>query len=273
MSRTYDFGEVTLGIRTTSVDFGRTLDHALIRYRTSEEASPSYSIVIGGEPTGNRRNGRGFHILYWGTTALIRTLPLPTLLRGLLAELEAVTFQSRRDSIFVRGALVRADGVSAIVPWWVVPRLGELGRRVEHSGLALSGSTWVAIDADTGRVVPVERRLDIDERPLRRFGSDGQAGGDRLFVDEATPIDVVCTHTESGPLLQPITRGLTLHRLTGSVNNVDELRGSVLEGLGRLVAGARCYGVGFASPRDMLDSLQRALGGRRPLLNGAGARP
>jgi hypothetical protein len=258
MSRTYDFGASRLGVRTTSASFGESLDRALAGYRVPDEEPATYSIVVDGGANGERRSTRGFHILYWGTTALIRTLHLGTLIRGLLTELDATSFAERNDSIYVRAAMLRAAGKTVLAPWWVGSYLGDLGRRVERAGLELPGSTWVAVDRDSAQVVPLARGLKIDERPLRALDGDGSAD-DRHFVEERTPVDVVCTYVDGSTVMQPLTRGLTLHHLAAAVGNLDEVRGEGIEGLGRMVARARCFGIGVSSPREMLDSLLLAL--------------
>ena len=260
MSRTYEFGGSRLGVRTTSARFGESLDGALARYRVEDEGPATYSIVVHGGANGERRSARGFHILYWGTTALVRTLEIRTLIRGLLAELDANSFAGRKDSIYVRAALLRAAGKTVLVPWWIVPYLGDLGRRVERAGLKLPGTTWVAVDRQSGWVVPIERKLEIDERPL--YALDGAAGDvDRHFVEQPTPIDVVFTYVEGSTVLQPLSRGLTLHRLAAAIGNLDEVRGEGIEGLGRLVSRARCFGIGMSPPQEMLDSLLLAVTG------------
>jgi hypothetical protein len=260
MSGTYDLGGGRLGVRTTSARFGEALDRALARYRVEDDEPATYSIVLHGGANGERRSGRGFHILYGGTTALVRTLELTTLVRSLLTELEAATFAARNDSIHVRAALLLAGGRTVLAPWWIAPYLGDLGRRVERAGLKLPGTTWLAVDRSSGRVVPTELRLGIDEGPLRALVDDS-AALDRHFVEEPTTVDVVCTFVEGDTFLQPLTRGLTLHRLAPAVGNIDEIRGVAIEGLGRLVSQAKCVGIGMSSPQRMLETLRLAVYG------------
>jgi hypothetical protein len=61
-------------------------------------------------------------------------------------------------------------------------------------------------------------------------------------------------------MLQPVYAGLALYRLGSHALNLQELGPTGLEGLRRVVEGARCYEVRSAKPQDMLDALSPAIG-------------
>jgi hypothetical protein len=137
-----------------------------------------------------------------------------------------------------------------------------LGRRVERKGVRLPVAIGVAVDPATGHVVPVRPILEIPRDAIIRLGAIGDPTGktDKLIVDRPVAADAVFMFVdEHDTLVRPVSKGLALHQLANSVRNFRQLGGTALEGLGRLVAGAQCYGLGTAEPGDMLDVISATL--------------
>jgi hypothetical protein len=59
--------------------------------------------------------------------------------------------------------------------------------------------------------------------------------------------------------LSEISRAVTLQRLAASTPNLETVGGDAVSALGRLVAGARCFGFGFGSGQSMLEAVAAAL--------------
>jgi hypothetical protein len=145
----------------------------------------------------------------------------------------------------------------------VVSTLSGLGRRVRKAGLALPVETAVSIDRDSGRMLPITPALASPEAalgPLRAVAPP-QPDGDRRALDSPTAVDAVCTWSGFGgeDLLAPAARGLTLHRVAASVVNMGAVKRDALGALARMVAGARCYSIGWGRPQQLLDSVLAAI--------------
>lgn len=264
VERYYRVGETDFAVRTTSTEFCGWLDHALGKYRRRKKAPVYYSVVIaGGEEKGQL--GKGFHILYRGTSAIVRTLHLPTLARGLIQELESISFAQREDAIYLDAALISSNGTAAITPSTLVPTIGKLGRRVSRSGVQLPGTTHVALDLQSGRLVPVRQLLEIPGDAVERAGELSTANGhrpDRWFMDEPLDPAMVLTFAGGELALQPVSRGQALHRLASYVMNLEKLGGTALEGLRTFIESKRCYSLGTGDAKGLLETISRALGGR-----------
>lgn len=263
MERYYRVGETNFAVRTTSKEFCGWLDHALGKYRKRKKAPVYYSVVVaGGEEKGQL--GKGFHILYRGTSAIVRTLHLPTLARGLIQELESLTFSDREDAIYLDAALMSSNGTTAITPSSLVSVIGKLGRRVDRSGVQLPGTTHVAVDPDSGRLTPVRPLLEIPGDAVERASELSSANGhrpDRWFLDEPVDPDMVLTFAGGEMALQPVSRGQALHRLASYTMNLEKMGGSALEGLRTLIETKRCYTLGNGDGKGLLETVSRALGG------------
>lgn len=259
--RTYQIGTAEFGFRTTSRAFCRWADYAFAAYRKRRKNPPYLSVVVeGGEADGNRR-GKGFHILYRRTTPVVRTLHLPTLARALIAELESLTFHKREDAIYIQATLIGADGAIAVAPEGLVSMFAKLGRRVDRQGMRLPGTTYVAVDLDTGRITPVRPTLDIPGDAVDRLeemaGTNGQ--GDRIFVDAPVTPDMVFKYVAGdSPLLKPVSRGEVLGLLAMGAVNLQRVRRSAVDGLARMLEATPCYGLPWGDPKDLLTSMSQS---------------
>jgi len=263
---TYRIGGERVGIRTTSEELGGWVDHTLDRYRMKRWVYPEYSLVVGGRGDGGERAGRRYHVLYWSLTPMVRTFDLETLGRAFLAELESRVLEGRRDGVYVRGSLVTAEGVTGLVPSWVVSHIASMGRRAERLGITLPGESWVAVDPTTGRVLPKPSVLDVPDDTLdhlhqtaRSIEASGGDRVDRMFVDRSHEVDVVFTYTEEGESFQPVSKAQAMHRLTASAANIRQVGGAALGGLRRMVEGAHTAALGLVPAREMVDGIAGVL--------------
>ncbi len=255
---TYKFGSVRVGIRTTSERFGVWLDEILAEHRMTRWQVPFYSIVVADQDEPGRRN---FHVLYRGVVPIVRTADLGTLARAVLEEVESHTFRQRRDAIYLGASVISGSRGVALIPSAYTPALNAQGRRAQQDELRAPGTVWTAIDPDSGTAVPVARELRIPDDAIERLAGRSSSL-DRFFVDRPTPLDSLCLiHDRPDAAIEPVSRSLVLYRLAGVSENLPALGGRrTLEGLGRLVAGADCFGVAPMATNHLLETLAHLTG-------------
>lgn len=260
---TFKLGDTRVGIRTTSEPVGRWIAEVLAGHRMTRWQDPYYSLVVA-EQGGSGR--RGYHVLYRGVVPVVRTADLATLARAFLEEIESHTFGRRRDLIYLDASLIDGPRGTCLIPSSFTPALGVQSRRAERLGLMLPATTWVAIDPDTARAVPCVSTLGVPEDAVGRLVGTRAAGPfDRAFVDRPTRIDAAClVHDQpEGPPV-PVSRASTLYRFAGMSVNLPRIGGRrTLEGLGRLVASARCFGIAPMRTGQVLEAMAEVTGGGR----------
>jgi hypothetical protein len=243
VQRSYRFDTALVGIRSTSVVFADWASHALEAYRVDEDASPVYSIVVADPPEGDRAQKR-VNVLYKSTRALVRTLSLRTLGRGLLAELGFRGVSDRTDAIYLRGAIVVAGGTVALVPRSIGTGLDRVSRRLRRKDVVVGPTAMVCLDPEAGALVPGLPDLATPSDTLPRLvalaGTDPPE--DRLFVDRPMRIDVVVVQTRGrGERIRSMSKASAVYGLTRDIANVHVLGNRAMQGVARLAEGARCY--------------------------------
>jgi hypothetical protein len=213
---TFELGGAQVGVRTTSERFWGWLETALAPYRSQKTATPAYSIVTGDTSGQGTKAKERYHILYKGTIAISRTTDMQTLVETLRSDLEGYLFEDRDDAIFADMNVVSFGGVNALIPASIAPFIGTLGhRRVDRVGLTLPAETAVAMEPGTGKVVPIQRKVelaagwrDLLAETFRPNGRDPRA-----VVNEPTRVDVVVSIGWSDVPLAPVSKGIGLYRL------------------------------------------------------------
>jgi hypothetical protein len=219
-------------------------------------------VVEDGEGAG-REVGRRFHIVYHGTWDVVRTLDIRTAARAFLAEMSSIVQPVRDDALYLQAAVASASGVSVLVPHVMVPGLARAVRRVQRAGVVPPGTLVVAVDPDTGRVVRSDALLDLPADAWERFAEAFPANGSdpRVFVDGEFAVDAVLTWGgPRTPGLFHASKAETLKTLAPSIRNLHVLGGRGIQGLGRLVANARCYTAAWVTTNDMIESLASIAG-------------
>jgi hypothetical protein len=256
VKRSYAIGDGLFAVRSTSEAFGTWLDGALARYRTDQDALTRYSVVIADEP--DEVTKERFHILYQGTTALVKTTSLDELVRMLFLDLETFEFPSRDDALYADMVTVSKNGVTALVPEVLMPFIGTLGlRRVARAGLRLPMETAVAIDPVAAEVTPIRPRVEAELASLDTLTGVPSTGGmsSRVALERPTHVDVLVSIGWGDELIQPVSKGLALYRLASHVANLPLFEDGALSGLKRLTEEARCYEMGAKKPAEMLQAL------------------
>lgn len=260
----YEIDEYRFGVRSTSRAFGDWVDHCLAAYRVGgpheEDDDPMWAVVVdeGGESSAGV--GRRFHILYRGTWDVIRTLDVGGVAQALLTELGSIRHPVRDDAVFLEAAVASASGVSILLPHLMVPGLARAVRRVQRAGIVPPGTMVVAVDPATGELVRPEVSLDLPSDVSARFADAFPPNGSdpRIFVDDRLEVDAVLTW--GGPEASGLwhaPRADTLMTLASWTRNLRLVGSRGIEGLARLVEGARCYAARWATTNDMIDALVR----------------
>jgi hypothetical protein len=257
--RSYEVEGVQFGVRTNSEAAGAWLDATFGRYRVRDDTSPFLSILVAEDSDDQVKR---FHILYEESRALVKSLDLGHVAAGLVAQFEHVAAPSRSDAVYLDAALVRKDGVVALVPPILPPFLATLGHRVlERSDLELPLANYVALDIDTGRVIPFEPSLDVPGDAIAQLQALGGSSNGKGPQPVAAPleVDTICFLGLSEDPVTAIAPGQAAQILATRVLNLEELGGQALPAIGRLVDGARNYEIRSTSSKDTLATLLEAL--------------
>ncbi|HYT79867.1 MAG TPA: hypothetical protein VEQ37_11530 [Actinomycetota bacterium] len=258
----YELGGTKLGIRSTSQTFGAALDEVLSEYRVPpEEGRAYYSVIVADGAGKNGRRSRKFHMLYRGTQAVVRTLHFDTLLKALYAELEHHLFREREDAIFADAALVSLNGTTAVVPVQFLTYFSTPSGASKRTGITLAAEPFVAVEPGSGLVVPIRPRLRLSEGAWHTLAAvvPADGGGDRFSLERPTAVDLVCMIGPAEEPVSPVSRGYVLSQLAMQVFNLPLLGQTVLEGMGQMVEGARCYEIRNGTVNEMVQSLATAL--------------
>jgi hypothetical protein len=258
VEQTYRMGRFIFGVRTNSEPFAAWLAETFGPYTgTPQIRKCIFSVLVADEAPGV---GKRFHILYKQESVVVRTLDIRELVEVLRAEFESLLFTHWDEGIYMEGTLVSRDGVTALLP---TMDLVELNDR-ERARVGIPAGGRVAIDADSGRLMPVPPRLTIPAEALARLpGRNGRPAPEQLERPPAG-IDVVClAGVETGDLVvRPISRAAALAKLLRlTVINAETIGPRALEGLSRLTEGAACFELGEDTPQ-LLRGLAEAIESR-----------
>jgi len=261
--QSYEIGGTRFQIRTTSKAFGRWLGSTLSRYRVKGSAEPFYSIVVD-DSAGGRKNGstKRFHILYRGTSQVVRTLDLALVGRTLLSELETLQCGQRDDATYLEAGVVSMDGKTALVSGPLVAYLGGAARHAVRAGLLLPATRSLAIEPESGRVGPVRPQLTYPQDAalqLTQIAPTGESP-ERAFLEDPVKVDAVFTYVAlADEPVQSVPRGQALHYFAANIMNFGMMHGEALESLGRLVQAAQCYQLADAPALKVVRSLAATL--------------
>lgn len=257
VSRSFEVEDLVFSIRTTSSVFGDWLTETLAPYRTRKKADPLYSIVVADPAKRKDRAIKDFNVLYRGITAHSRDLNLATIAQILLAEIDALAFRHRDDAVYAGVAPVAANGSVALVPSGMVNLLAGMGRQVGRSGLSLPYVSAVALDPQTGAVLPSEGPPGVPSNAIARLGELGLDGvpSDRMAIPKPLQVGFVMTMGGRGTEgVEPLSDAKTVYTLASSVLNLEKMGITALETLDKVVSDADCYAVG-GEARSVLRSV------------------
>jgi hypothetical protein len=210
--------------------------------------------------------GKRFYILYRDSTVLTRTFDAAELARALVADLDSLTYGHRRDAVYVKATFLAVGGIDALFPEELFGTFDEIRRRIRTLGLSLPTSRFVAVDLETGEIIPSPRSLHLDAEALEelaRLVPSEPTAWPRATLERRTTPELVCTMGAPGPEpVQPVSRGFALYVLASLAANLHEVGGAGLEALRLLVEQAVCWQISSQRPQSMAES---ALGLARSL--------
>ena len=268
----FEIEGVRFGVRSTSASFGEWVRHVLATYRVGGPHDPSdapvFSLVIEDPESPSGRATRNLHILYRGTFTVVRSLDVSVVARSFLSEIESLTFPSRDDAIYLGVSVIRGAGTTVLIPTRLVPAIGVAGRRIQRSlDVWLPAELAVALDVETGHLIPVRQTLDIPRDGLDDLAHSmpDAAGEDRrAFIDRELPIDrvLVWGRTSDGMLgLGPAPKGPVLFDLARSIRNLDKVGRQGVITLARVLSEAEVLSASWFGTNGP-DRRARGRGGR-----------
>jgi hypothetical protein len=242
VQHSFQIGESTFAIRTTSHEFGAWLERSLAEYRVEEEADPLFSVVVsGGEENGDSR-GKKFHILYWGSSQLARSLDLSRVGRALVSEVGRMQVPERDDALYLDAVPVAVDGATALVTSDYVARLGSLGRRLVRSGIRLPAARTAVVDGGAGTVSLLPQPADIPEGAVEELAAHPGSREEPGIPEQPVGVDFVCFGGEyDQEETLRASRAQAVYELGARVLNLRKLRRAALDELSRLVQAPDLY--------------------------------
>jgi hypothetical protein len=258
------------GIRTTSEAFASWLRYALGAHRTQPtpegEDRPTYSIVVDENAGTAGRVGRGYHILYVGTTDVARTLDLRFLAGCFLREIDALGSTQRTDALFIRAGVLEAAGRVALFPSFLVPVLSASRRRAQKRDLNAPGGSVAALDPESGELTSPDRSIQVPLDALEELERyvPGAIGGphDRFPIEDGDRrrLDaVIGLKVGQTPLADEKPRSETALELAMAAMNMDALGGRGFRAIAEAVRNARSIALNWSSTDEMLDALTLAM--------------
>lgn len=259
------------GVRSTSASFGEWVRYVLAAYRVDGPHdpvdSPLFSLVIEDPENPSGRATRNLHILYRGTFSVVRSLDVSVVARSFLSEIEALTFPSRDDAIYLGASVIRGAEATVLIPTRIVPAIGVAGRRIQRSfDVWLPAELAVALDVDSGHLIPVRQTLDIPRsglddliRSLPRVAAEDR----RAFIDQELPIDrvIVWGRTSEGTLgIGPAPKGPVLFDLARSIRNLERVGKQGVITLARALSEAEVLSASWFGTKGLIEVLEVAVG-------------
>jgi hypothetical protein len=147
-----------------------------------------------------------------------------------------------------------------------LPLLEGLSYRVvERANVVLPYSMVVAIDPDSGRVIPVPPSLDVPLNGLDRLAhlNKQEATEARISIVEPAAVDVVVSFgglKNGSEVAQPISKALACYRAASHTLNLRTLGVEVgLAALRQTVESASCYEFSPIGSKPMLEAVSQIL--------------
>lgn len=263
--RSYEVAGVQFGVRTNAEGVADWLDGTFGDFEVDDQTAPYYSIVFGASENGNV--GTAFHVLYEESRALVRTLDLRAVADVLIGQFEHVAASERSDAVFLDSAAVRLGDVLALVPPIVPPYLANLSRRVvDRTGLKLPGTTYVALELGSGRLIPTTPTLDIPGGAADALAelAPHKRREELARIEEPRWADLVVFIGMAEEPIRPYSQGRAAHLLATRILNIDQVSGRGLETVAAAVREAPSYEMRSTSVDETLGTLVELLSAPTP---------
>ena len=264
----FEVSGIRFGVRSTSAPFGEWLRLVLSDHRAAGPRDPSdaatYSLVVEDPERPRGRATRNLHVLYRGTFSVVRSLDVSVVARSFLSEIASLTFPARDDAVYLGVSLISGPATTALIPTRFVPAIAVAGRRIQQAlDIGLPDQLWVALDLETGHLVPARWSLSIPGDALDllgRFSPVVDAGDRRATVDREFPVDTVLVWgRERGVHAAP--KGPVLFELAHEIRNLDRVGRRGVIALGRALSDAQVRSVSWFGTAELIETLRMAVDG------------
>lgn len=267
----FEVEDYVFGVRTTSPAFGEWLRYTLGEYWIGsgerDDKDALYACIVEDATSASGRKGsKRFHVLYYGTWDIVRTLDVRALARTLLHEIDSVTYPIRDDAVYLEASVIRGNGRTLLIPAVMVPQLSAAGRRLESKiDITLPGVMSVALDPETGYLIPPVPQLRFAQGWERRLDELIPPTGPeerRALVTEATPVDRVLTWGQLPEVaVLPTAKGPALFDYAQMLRNPAMVGAAGLTTLAKVFEGAECVATRFLPGQGLVDGMRAALDG------------
>jgi hypothetical protein len=269
VQQTYKVGRFVVGVRTNSKRLGNWLNKNLAEYVSTKKVDPMYSLVVGKQ---KKAGVKEFNTLYRDSLVLSKTLDLEEAVRALLREIESLVFAEWDEGIYVEAAPALSNGTAALMPNLAAIRLSDIARKVKRAGLSVPSTGRVAIDPDSGGLIPIPPLLSVPEQhfeALARIGAhNGRARRAKKATADPAGIDMILLPApapwdrDTPDPVRPLSRAVALQKFAeDQVVNLSATGGRALEGLAKTIAGAQCYEILHQDAPTLLDGVLAAMHG------------
>ena len=263
--RSYEIEGRLFGVRTNSEAFAAWLDDVLAGHAvTDAEAEPNFSCFLADRPG-------GFHLLYRDSNVVARSFDLRVVARALLAAADTLAHETRSDALYLRATTIEREGVRMLLHNYWVASLLEHRREVAREGILLPWAPSVALDLDTGALVPPPPVLQaapgaIEE--LIRISKPAKAPEQWAEHTHAVTPDVFLRlGFAEGEATSPLSPALAAYNLLLGAHNLPLVKRRGVDAVVGLVTSIPCYDIGFGIGGKLvptLGAILREVGAREP---------
>jgi hypothetical protein len=257
--RAYEVGGLVFGLRSNSKPFLRWADEVLGEFsvENDDEIDPYYSVLVGGAG-GDGGVGKRFHILYREANSIVRSLDLGAVGRGLLLDVESLTFPKRDDSLYLDAPVISGHGANIVMPADFASFFNRGGKKLERAGVSMPLTWATALDVASGRAQPPRMTLPVPADALERLQAVASStpNGSAAEPGEPVAVDAFCfLGFGVGATFGPVGASDAVYRLAKVTRNLKVLRRGALDALARMVEQVPC----FELQSDVLDPLLATL--------------
>ncbi|MCB0978850.1 MAG: hypothetical protein KDB02_15455 [Acidimicrobiales bacterium] len=156
-----DVAAFRVGIRASSAELSDVLQTLLRAHVVEDPETPvNFSVLLAGEQ--RRSRNTGFHFLYRGSNAHLRTRDPLRLVHGLVGSLSSLAVASTGRFQAVQGVALVGDSGAVIAPMTLREYRARFERRFALRGVRYVDLPWVFLDAARSEIVVPEPVLDLD---------------------------------------------------------------------------------------------------------------
>jgi hypothetical protein len=167
-----------LGIRSNRAEVDARLQHALAaRFVPDVIAPANYSVRLATGDEKHRR-GAGFHFLYRGSAAMVRTRDPRRVVNGLCSHLASFEPTYGAGLLEVNGLALVGGRAALVAPAPLRQWMPQMERRLNVRGLHVVDMPWTLLDPATAEVVvpdPADVGLDIPRDAFAGLDDEGGA--------------------------------------------------------------------------------------------------